>query len=429
MRFDIDAHDWQAIELLGRLVQISGPAPWNRKVRALRQQVSSNPFLREWQAERNAIELKLAELFDAAKAHGKFPVHVQDQSHYELYGFAAGVVRIYERLSDKGKKRLEGMLRDGLQPDNNLLSLQHEIVTAVHLVSRGYDVVMNDLENGSGVDFIAAKDGLEIEVECKMFTGDLGRPIHRNKVLMLHRHLADVVENAFKQATRGLLVRIEIPNRLTCQPPQMDGIKRALATAFVSGGAVVRTAECEVDVFDFDVQQSPFRDKSTNEIDQGAIRAFAHERLGKANRELIVLFSPGRRAVVVQVQSAKEDETLKGAYRQLREAARGQFSKTRPGILAVQFQELTADDLLNIATSDSSLRGRATGLQIMTSDFLTSPSRRHIYAVVYRSQGTLARVQGNQGRSTLRSEGPAYIIPNPDNPSYGDPRCAAFTSR
>jgi hypothetical protein len=286
---------------------------------------------------------------------------------------------------------------------------------------------MNDLENGSGVDFIATKEGLEIEVECKMFTGDLGRPIHRNKVLMLHRHVADVVQNAFKQAKRGLLVRVEVPNRLTCQPSQMEGIKRALASAFVSGGIVVRHPECEVEILDFDVQQSPFKGTSADDIDQMAVRIFAQERLGKANRELMVLFSPGRRAVVVQVQSARDDETLKGAYRQLREASRGQFTKTRPGILAVQFQELTAEDLLNIAKSDSNVRGRATSLQIMTSDFLESPNRQHIYAVVYRSQGTLVHGQDQSGSRTLRSEGPAYFIPNPGNPSYRDPRCAAFT--
>ncbi len=111
----------------------------------------------------------------------QFPVHVRDHRHYKLYGFV--VVRIYEQLSLTGQKRLRGMQRDGLQPHNNLLSLQHEILTAVHLMGRGYDVEMNDLENGSGVDFIASLRGLELEIECKMFTGDIGRQIHRRKAL------------------------------------------------------------------------------------------------------------------------------------------------------------------------------------------------------------------------------------------------------
>ena len=157
--------------------------------------------------------------------------------------FAAGAVRIYEQLSERGKARFRGMLRDGLQPGSSLLALQHEVVTAVHLVSRGYDVQMNDLEGGSGVDYIASKDGLEIEVECKFFTGDLGRKIHRGKVLILHRYIADVVKDVFQRASKGLLVRVEIPDRLTCQPQQLEAIKRSLSIALLSGEAVVRTPE------------------------------------------------------------------------------------------------------------------------------------------------------------------------------------------
>lgn len=53
-----------------------------------------------------------------------------ESSSYPLFAFAAGVVRIYSKLSEKGKKRIRGMLLDGLKPDNNLMSLQHEVSTA-----------------------------------------------------------------------------------------------------------------------------------------------------------------------------------------------------------------------------------------------------------------------------------------------------------
>jgi hypothetical protein len=425
MKLNIDVHDREIISLLERLVAITGPEPWVRKLRALEHQAGENPFLRKWQLERNCIELTFGQMLASRDAQGRFPVAIQNQMQYELYGFAAGVVRIYEQLTPRGRARVHGMLRDGLQPDNNLLPFQHEIVTAVHLVSRGYDVQMNDLENGSGVDYIASKDGLELEVECKVFTGDLGRKIHRGKVLMLHRYVADVVQDVFKRATKGLLVRVEVPDRLTCQPRQLGAIKRTLSEALLSGDAVVRNLECEVTVFDFEIGASPFVARSFEETDQAAIRDFAHKRLGKANRELMVLFSPGKRAVVLQVQSAGHDETLKGAHRQLREAAKGQFTKTRPGILSVQFQELSAEQLLDIAKSDTTNRANATGLQIMTSDFLNSPNRQHIHAVVYRSQGSLTESQAAQGRS-VRGEGPAYYIRNPGNAHYNDPRCMAF---
>lgn len=105
---------------------------------------------------------------------------------------------------------------------------------------------------------------------------------------------------------------------------------------------------------------------------------------------------------------------------QLRDAAEGQFSKTRPAVLAVQLHGITADQLRNLARSDSAWGGNATSLQIMTSDFLQSPSRSHIHTVMYRSHGELTdqKLEG-----TKRADGIAYMNkngfhPRPDDPSY-----------
>lgn len=208
MRFSIGIQDREVPSLLKRLVDITGASPWHKKFSTIQQQFEENRFLGDWIRERHGIEVKFAQLLIQERRQGGFPLQLQDKLHYELAGFAAGVVRIYEQLSSRGRHRLRGMLLDGLKPDNNLLSVQHEMVTAVHLISRGYDLVPNDLEVGSGVDFVASEDGLEIEVECKCITGDLGRKLVRRKVLALNRHIAAHVERIHKSAARGILVRI-----------------------------------------------------------------------------------------------------------------------------------------------------------------------------------------------------------------------------
>jgi hypothetical protein len=137
------------------------------------------------------------------------------------------------------------------------------------------------------------------------------------------------------------------------------------------------------------------------------------------------MFSPARSAAILLLESGKSDEVLKGMRHQLREAAKGQFSRTRPAVLAVQLHDLTADQLADLAHSDSQWRGNATGLQIMTSDFLQSPSRSHIHTVVYRSHSVL----GDQPLdSTRRAEGIAYLIRNGFHPLHNDTRYAAFGS-
>lgn len=329
-------------------------------------------------------------------------------------------MRIHERLSPAAQHRLRGMLLDGLKPDNNLLSLQHEITTAVHLVRRGFEIECNDLERGSGVDFIANRDGLEVEVECRMFTGDLGRQLHRRKVLMLHKHLSETVARVFQSATRGLFVRVTLPNRLTCSSAQLAGIGKALSAALFAGTQITETPDCEIEVLDFAIEDSPFNVNGPKDVDRAALDQFAREKFGRANKEMMIFFSPRKRAVIALVESARPDEVLKGVARQLRDKAE-QFTKTRPGVISVQFQDLTADQLENIAKQDSPSRSGTNGLQIVTHDFLESEKRAHVHTVVYRSQSRMT-ANGN----TITGEGPAYFFRNWHHAHYADERCDLF---
>ena len=68
-----------------------------------------------------------------------------------------------------------------------------EMATAAHLMRRHCDVEFHDLETGGGFDFLANRAGATLEVECKMVSGDLGRQIHRKRVLELQERLQRVV--------------------------------------------------------------------------------------------------------------------------------------------------------------------------------------------------------------------------------------------
>src|SRR5262245_9142716 len=104
MRFPIDLHESEIVPTLTRLLAVTGEARWLKKFQTLGQQFKENPFLREWMIERHGVELKLAELLVRQAREGRFPVALQDHLQYELYAFAAGVVRIYDQLSPRGQK-------------------------------------------------------------------------------------------------------------------------------------------------------------------------------------------------------------------------------------------------------------------------------------------------------------------------------------
>lgn len=420
MRFEIDLFDTEVVSLLNRLVEITGINPWRKKFGTLQQQLHENQFLEELQLERHGIERKFGELIAEQERTRIFPVQIRDEQHYRLYAFAAGVVRIHEQLSPAGKTRLRGMLVDGLKPDNNLLSVQHEITTAVHLVSLGFDVKLNDIEVGSGVDFIARRDGAELEIECKMFTGDLGRKLHKRKVLMLHRHLFNAVERIYQSAQIGILLRVTIPDRLTCRPDQLAGIASAVSKGVLSGTAITQTPHCEVEVLDFPIRSSPFDIERPGDLSKQAIAEFVQARLGRTNTNFMVVFAPMKRALVALIESAKRDKVLDGIYHQLREASKGQFTKTRPGHLAIQFQDLTAEQMEGLARDGASDGGKPTGLQVMTSAFLQSPNRSHIHSVAYRAHGTVVRPESHP--HAWMESGIGSFVRNPNHPQYEDAR-------
>lgn len=425
MYFAPEVHEQDLLPLLNKFIQITGGVPWEKKFEWLQNEIVANSYMKEWLQERHSMEAKLHELLIEERQTGRFPLAVQDVQQYRLYGFVTAVARIFDGLSMVGRARLKGMLLDGLKSTNGLVSLQHEMTTAIHLMSRGFDVEFYDMEKGSGVDFIARRDGVEIEVECKVFTCDIGRKIHKRHVFALYKALESTVNPIYKVATKGLFVRIRLPSRLTANTNQHKEIVSTVSKAVVNGAEVTRSSACSVEVKDFDLGSSPFMVNKHEELSQEKVTEFVERQFGTSDQNLMILFSPQKRALLISVESEDLDAVLKGIERQLRESAKGQFSKTRAGMLAVQFLDLTSNHLLELGQLDTSSPSKATDLQLMTSAFLASQNRNHIHTVVYRSHGELGAVGGES--ASLIERGHTYFFRNYNNWAYDDARYDLFS--
>ncbi|MHB1530428.1 MAG: hypothetical protein ACYCXT_13610 [Acidiferrobacteraceae bacterium] len=129
------------------------------------------------------------------------------------------VVGFHKQLKPAGRKQVAGRLRDGLQNENGLVALQHEMRAEAHFLRNGFDVEPFDLEHG-GVDFIVSKDGVIAEVECKMASPDIGRMIHRQHMIQLSRTSWPVLVDVASHTKGGRIVTIILPRRLTGRPEQ-----------------------------------------------------------------------------------------------------------------------------------------------------------------------------------------------------------------
>jgi hypothetical protein len=421
VKFSIDVFDHEVPALARRLFDLTGKRPWQRRFEWLERELSENEYMHPWLQQHCAIELAMKDALESGRLAAGRQFRIETIAHHALASFVCGVVRCHDQLSPKAQIRLVGMLLDGLKEDTGLLSLQHEFMTAVHLISRGFDVEFHDLEMGGGHDFTARQGAVEIEVECKMFSADLGRKFHKRSTAALSNRLHDLLTQTQANVVGGVLVVLTLPGRLSASLTQHQGIEQTLRTGLLAGELRTTSEHCSVEVRDFDMTLSPFN-SSAGEVRRDKVDEFVARHTGRSNCPAILLFSPGTSALVLVLKSEKTDDVLDGMRRQLREGAKKQFSGVRPAYLAAQLQDLTAEQMGEMAHSDSSWRGNATGLQQMTSDFLYSSSASHIHSVVYRSHSTFA----GERNGVTATDGLAYVIKNGLHPLARDQRYAVF---
>jgi hypothetical protein len=269
-------------DLVARFRGILGDPPWQKRASSLRARLRSNPLLQPVMRRYHMIELRMGEVL----TDNATDIDVRKIDDYRLLSFIAPVVQIYEAINDTGKTRIAGALRDGLNTDRGLLPF---------------------LEGRAGFDFLATRDGAELEVECKSVSGDLGRKIHKRQMA-------------------------ELANRID------SGIDR-------------------------------------DELQATALKAI-DDVIGPArNRHFVVATRSNHAAVIVSLESALEDRMLAELMRDLKQSARDQFTKTRPGALVVYFLDLEADDLEEVAALQTSTELQAPRVPIARADHERTSTR------------------------------------------------------
>uniref|UniRef100_UPI0025F8BD3B hypothetical protein n=1 Tax=uncultured Thiodictyon sp. TaxID=1846217 RepID=UPI0025F8BD3B len=273
MRFEVKILQQDIPRLVDQLVQITGVEAWRKRFTWLEQESRENQHMREWLSERCGIEIALMEAVATGELKDPASYRLDLAGRYELAAFAAGVGAIHARLSAAGKNRLRGQIVDGLKTDKGLLPLQHEVSTAVHLVHSGFDVCFHDLESGGGFDFLAERDGLAVEVECKVFSGDLGRKIHKRALAKLFLKIRGRLMSVLSGLRTGLLVRITFPVRLSSSDAQHAAVSRALEESLLSADRC-KSDECSVAVSEFSVASGPFSSAARGVVSPSDARQF-----------------------------------------------------------------------------------------------------------------------------------------------------------
>jgi hypothetical protein len=418
----------QIPSLMSRFLAILSPEPWRKRYRALQAAVERNPMLESLLVERHGLEFAMGELLESETPS----IDLSVPSQYRLATFAAMVALVYDHLDAAGQKRIAGLLRDGLGKNRGLLPFMNEIETIVHLLQMGFEVSLSDIEAQGRFDFLISRDGsqdgIEMEVECKSVSNDLGRKIHPRRARELAGRLQSVLREVLASRPGGVLMQVTFPGRLPDEQARFDQIAKTISHSLRTGVGLPGPSPCTIELCTFDLSEMP---SGEPHIDQATLREWVISKTGNRNPNVLFMYRPGQSAVVLVHRSREPDEFVPGLMHELKRAAKGQFTKTRPAVLVVQFLELDPDALRRVASADTSDPTRASAIQIATNQFLAGSGRAHIHTVVYRSTGDLRQSRQITGEELIRSyqeQGAAYSFRNWNHPMAADSRCAIFPS-
>ena len=289
MHFEPTAVPAEIAPLFRRFVAITGWKPWKGRLAALEQRVKDNPFLGEYFAERYPLELEMEQLHRRLRRGGKFSLPATYRE-VALLSFVATVSRVYRRLSAQGQRRLAGMLRSGLDAEYGLASLAHEMGIATHLMAQGFDVIFSDIESGGGFDLLAERDGVEIEIECKIFSGDMGRKVHLRRLYQLGGRVYPLMTAALNKRPGGQLARVVLPGRLQGSDQQQRDICDRLARVLQDGTSELGPEPCSIEYRTFSLTGSPFETTEPEGLEREIARQFVEREVGLPIEHVVMLF-------------------------------------------------------------------------------------------------------------------------------------------
>jgi len=388
---------------------------WRRRSDELKERARQNPFLEQYFDEKYSVERTFSRVVTYRKSTGRYPKISRTQDHeiFKLYGFANALTRVYANLSSQAQARLRGAVRDGLNSEPGLAPVALEMSVATHLSNAGFDVDFVDLEGHQRFDLLAQKEGIQLEVDCKTASGDVGRPVHRRRALELFRRiqpaLAERVDQHGSKAVRTL-----IPDSLHGANEYMSGLSDLVSQSVQKQQDLSTPGLGEVKLSALEIGNGPFLQAagpSEDELAQIVLNTF-----GTPNAHAISIHRPGAAAVVAVIQSKRPDKVLDGVYHQLKLSAQRQFSGRNPALLVARLTDLTNPQLDQLAAE------RSNGLGAICNRLFAGQTRYHLYGVAFLAAAQPLSGFRSPGGQIFDERGAALLFRREGHPSVDDPR-------
>lgn len=409
MYFNPSLPDSELDAAITKLVSLAGLQFWEGSISKLAHEARYNPFAAHYFAERFEYEIAMAAVRQFRKTRGRVPgVATADAKTMRLYSFAAMLSNVFDRLPLTAQKALTRRLQGALRDDKGIYPIAYELTIASHLMQKGANVDWRDWDAG-GFDFLIRKGNLEAEVECKTFSADIGRKVHRTHHFQLGGLIHKEIGGALDRHG-SIFVDTLISDRLEGNLTNVaTTIRGALASGEVTDGL-----SCKTVLYRIPAGEIPF-DPDSSSYGPAEITGFVEKRFGYKNPSLLVMARKGHGIAILSIRSQKADEVTGGIYKQLKRGTK-QFSGTRPALLCAHMLDMRPTELVDLHAAQE--RGEPTGFNFIATR-LFQGDRPHLHTLLFTTPGlprTFQTIEGNTRRRHYMESGLTFQFTNNKHP-------------
>jgi hypothetical protein len=299
-----------------------------------------------------------------------------DKPVYDAYSFTGACVQIKRQLSDEQARVFRRRVISEILPNGRLCHLDHEFRTAQNLVGFGWHITHFGFCGDPGPDFVAKRGDVEVEVESKCLSPEIGLGVSYETAARLMSRLTRELQPRYSRCLTT--IRIELLGQAK-DAGGVDTIKRHVLDSYNRmAGFSSEALRIEIEVSSLDEFFARFPDVQSDEWLQTVFNA-----LRTREGDYGYLIRRSEELVFCNLIPIRANQQAKKIMRLISTTCERQFTKQRPALLWLHLQGLEPSQIDNDPDwADGFLR-------MLARYAFTGDRRRHVASLAFTSDADL----------------------------------------
>jgi hypothetical protein len=313
----------------------------------------------------------------------------KDKSTYDAYSFVGACIQIKRQLSDDQARVFRRRVISELLPNGRLCHLDHEFRTAQSLVEFGWQITQFGFCGDPGPDFVAKRGTIEVEVESKCLSPEIGLGVSYDFAARLMARLNRELGSQHPLCLTK--IRTELPGQIQ-SAGGVDAIKRRVLESYS------KMEDVNSEVLRITIETSSLQEFFNRfpdvQSDEWLLETFSAIRTREGDYGYFI--RRNEELIFCNLVPLRPNQQAKKIMKLISTTCERQFSKQRPALLWLHLQGLEPRQI------DNDPDWATHVFAMLARHAFTSERRNHVSSLVFTSDTELdhqhVRHQGKDRR-------------------------------